>query len=100
MEKKKIIKTLQTVLDPELGVSVYDLGLIYDIDISAEEVVVEMTLTNPHCPFMQQLQDKVEEAVVKVAGDRTVRVKLVFEPAWTPERMSPAAKEKLGWSEE
>ena len=92
-----ITDALRTVYDPEIPVNVYDLGLIYGIDISdAGEVVVRMTLTAPNCPMASVIVTQVEAKVKAVEGVRAAKVELVWDPPWTPERMSEAAKLDAG----
>ena len=88
------------VYDPEFGVSVRDLGLIYDI-AAAEDgvVVVTMTLTSMYCPAGDVIRSGVKAATEAVPGVSSVRVDLAWEPRWTPERLSPAARAQLGWDE-
>jgi FeS assembly SUF system protein len=92
-----IVEALRTVFDPEIPVNIYDLGLIYTIDIKEKgDIFVEMSLTAPGCPVAGEMPGQVAEAVAKVEGTGTVEVKLVWEPTWTPERMSEDAKLALG----
>jgi len=92
-----VIAAIKTVFDPEIPVNIYDLGLIYDILISREAVVgVRMTLTAPGCPAAQWLPAQVEEKVKGVEGVTDAVVDVVFDPAWTRDRMSDAAKLQLG----
>lgn len=100
--KDDIIAALKTVYDPEIPVNIWDMGLIYDIDISAENVVIKMTFTSPTCPMMEELLAQVRDAVTNVAGDVPVRVDLVWDPPWDLSRMSDAARLELdltnqGW---
>ncbi len=97
MDKKNILSQLKTVLDPELGVNIVDLGLIYDIKEANGTVNVKMTLTTPGCPMGYMFDSEVVKAVKKIKGVKKVRVELTFEPPWTPEKMSKGAKTKLGW---
>jgi FeS assembly SUF system protein len=95
--KGEIIETLRTIFDPEIPVNIYDLGLIYGIDIDdSKNVTVRMTLTAPNCPAAEQLPVEVETKTRGVSGVKEVLVKLVWEPAWTKEMMSDAAKLQLG----
>ena len=95
--RNRIIGALRTVHDPEIPVNIYDLGLIYDIDIPPEGAIkVKMTLTSPSCPVAEELPGKVEQAVMSQADGRDVNVELVWEPPWTQDRMSEAAQLELG----
>lgn len=95
--KTAIIKALQTVYDPEIPVSLYDLGLIYDIAIAPDgKVDIIMTLTAPGCPVADILPMEVEKAARSVDGVKDVHVELVFDPPWTPDLMSEAARLELG----
>ncbi len=88
-----IVAALKTVYDPEIPADIYELGLIYKVDIKDDRAVdVEMTLTTPNCPAAAELPAMVENAVASVAGIGTVNVSIVWEPAWTPERMSDEAR--------
>lgn len=93
----EIIKVLRTVYDPEIPVNIYDLGLIYKIDINSNaEVKVDMTLTAPGCPVAQTFPGIVENAVKSVDGVTDAVVELVWDPPWTQDNMSEAAKLQLG----
>jgi FeS assembly SUF system protein len=93
----KIIDALSDVYDPEIPVNIWELGLIYDIHVDAEaRVQIQMTLTAPACPAAQSLPAEVEQKVRAVAGVKDVYVEVVWEPAWTTDRMSDAAKLQLG----
>ena len=95
---KKIIKALKSVIDPEIGISVYDLGFIYDIAVDDHNnVTIKMTLTTPGCPMMQLLLSQVECAVRSIKSINQVKIDLVFDPPWSPDRMSEQAKSKLGY---
>jgi FeS assembly SUF system protein len=92
-----IIKALSTVFDPEIPVNVYELGLIYDVIVDAvSRVGIRMTLTAPACPAAQILPGQVEQAVKSVAGVADAMVDIVWDPPWTRDRMSDAAKLQLG----
>ena len=94
----RIIAALREVYDPEIPVNIYDLGLIYRIDCDDMGVVeIDMTLTAPGCPVAQTFPGTVEAAVQNVEGVATAEVDLVWEPPWTPDRMSEAAKLELGF---
>tara|TARA_Y100000588_G_C14191160_1_gene898051 strand:- start:523 stop:861 length:339 start_codon:yes stop_codon:yes gene_type:complete len=95
--KEEVILALKTVFDPEIPVNIYDLGLIYDVKINDEyEVHIDMTLTSPGCPVAQTFPGTVENAVNQVEGVKDCTVELVWEPPWTQERMSEAARLELG----
>jgi len=95
--KPQIIETLCAVYDPEIPVNIYELGLIYDVKIEASGVVtVVMTLTAPACPSAQMLPLEVESRVREVPGVTDVKVDVVWDPPWTPDRMSEAARLQLG----
>ncbi len=89
---------LRKVIDPELNVNIVDLGLIYDVDISEKtgKVVITMTLTTPGCPLSMVFEEWVPAAVKNIEEVREVRVNLVWEPAWEPDKMSDEVKENLG----
>ena len=92
----KIIEALKSVYDPEIPVDIYELGLIYDVQIGADRHVdVEMTLTAPGCPVAGAMPSWVQQAVESVEGVETAEVELVWEPPWTPEMMSMRAKLEL-----
>ena len=92
----KLIVQLKTVFDPEIPVDIYELGLIYKVDVSdALEVAIEMTLTAPGCPVAGEMPGWVQEAVMKVDGVKACDVNLVFDPPWDPSRMSDEAKLQL-----
>ncbi len=93
-----IVGALKTVYDPEIPADIYELGLIYKIDIDDERNVdVEMTLTAPGCPVAGEMPIWVENAVGSVDGVGLVKVELTFDPPWTPERMSEEAQVAVGW---
>lgn len=95
---ERVIEALKTVYDPEIPVNIYDLGLIYDLNISPEGVVdLEMTLTAPGCPVAENFPSWVEDAVRSVEGVSDAHVELVWDPPWNPERMSEEAKLELGF---
>ena len=95
--KPAIIKAISTVFDPEIPVNIYELGLIYDVLVDASGVAgVRMTLTAPGCPVAQSLPVEVANKVKSVEGVTDAKVDIVWEPAWTKDRMSDAAKLQLG----
>lgn len=92
-----IIKMLKTIYDPEIPVDIYELGLIYDVQISEEgDVKVIMTLTTPNCPVAESLPAEVRKKVEEVEGVKTVDLELTFEPSWNRDMMSEEAKFELG----
>ena len=95
--EEEVLKMLKTVFDPEIPVNVYDLGLIYKIDIQGDTCNIEMTLTAPGCPAADFLVEDIRQKVGTVKGINTVNVEIVFEPEWTQDRMSEEAKLELGF---
>ena len=95
--EEKIVDALRSVYDPEIPVNIYEIGLIYGIDIDDEgHVKIDMTLTSPMCPVAESLPPEVEMRVSKVEGVKSAKVTIVWEPTWTPEKMSESAKLQLG----
>ena len=93
-----LIGALKTVYDPEIPVDIYELGLIYKVDVSDDrDVTIEMTLTAPGCPVAGEMPGWVENAVGTVEGVSGVEVEMTFDPPWTPDRMSEEAKVAVGW---
>ncbi|MBN9047929.1 MAG: SUF system Fe-S cluster assembly protein [Rhizobiales bacterium] len=91
-----VVTALKTVYDPEIPADIYELGLIYKIDIADDRAVnIDMTLTTPNCPAAQDLPVMVENAVASVAGVGKVGVKVVWDPPWDPSRMSDEARDML-----
>ena len=89
----EIVAALKTVFDPEIPADIYELGLIYKVDIKDDRSVqVEMTLTTPNCPAAEELPTMVENAVASVPGVGLVKVDIVWEPTWTPDRMTDEAR--------
>lgn len=89
---------LRTVIDPELGVNIVDLGLVYGVEIDAAgAVAIEMTLTSPGCPLGEYMEDQIHACLMTLPQVSDVQVKIVWEPPWEPEAMSDAAKADLGW---
>ncbi len=96
VSKEEVMKALEQVMDPELGIDVVNLGLVYKVKIDGNFVEVDLTLTSPGCPVAPQILAQAEEEVRKVKGISNVKVQFVFDPPWTPEKMSPDAKMLLG----
>ncbi|MEF8825343.1 MAG: iron-sulfur cluster assembly protein [Halapricum sp.] len=95
VERDAVVEALQTVHDPEIPVNVYDLGLVYDIEIENGTVAVEMTLTSPTCPIAGQIVAKAEQTVESVDGVESADVELIWEPPWSPEKATDAGKTQL-----
>lgn len=92
----KLVRALKTVYDPEIPVDIYELGLIYKVDVSdKKDVTVDMTLTAPNCPVAGEMPGSVKAALESVEGIGEVTVNMTFDPPWTPERMSEEAKLEL-----
>jgi metal-sulfur cluster biosynthetic enzyme len=96
--KEAVTEKLRTIIDPELNINIVDLGLIYDILIDEGKGAVEvtMTLTTPGCPLSFVFEEWIPEAVKKIDGVKEVKMNLVWEPAWDPDKMTDEAKEGLG----
>jgi len=93
---QKLVVALKTVFDPEIPVDIYELGLIYKVDVADnKDVAVDMTLTAPNCPVAGEMPRMVQEALEGVEGIGKVTVEMTFDPPWTPERMSEEAKLEL-----
>ena len=98
--ESQLAERLKTVFDPEIPVNIYDLGLIYDVDVNLKgEVDISMTLTAPNCPMADALVADVKQAVMGIEGVSEVHVEIVFDPPWDESRMSDAARLELGWME-
>jgi FeS assembly SUF system protein len=92
-----VVDALKSIYDPEIPVDIYELGLIYDVDISEDgDAVITMTLTTPHCPVAESLPNEVELRVLSVPGIRDAVVNLVWDPPWDPSKMSDEARLELG----
>lgn len=92
IDRDQVTEALRSVFDPELGMSVVDLGLIYDVRIDSGRVRVTMTLTTEGCPLHDAMTEWVRQAVGRILGVDEVEVVITFEPAWTPERIGPDAR--------
>tara|TARA_Y100000996_G_scaffold405765_1_gene381322 strand:- start:387 stop:689 length:303 start_codon:yes stop_codon:yes gene_type:complete len=93
--KDKIIEEIRKIYDPELPVNIYELGLIYDIQVKDKKAEIKMTLTTPNCPVAESLPKEVKDGVMQVDGIDDVDLKLVWDPPWTKDMMSDAAKLEL-----
>jgi FeS assembly SUF system protein len=93
----RVIDMLKSIYDPEIPVDIYELGLIYDIQVSEDgDATITMTLTTPHCPVAESMPGEVEMRVLSVPGIRDAEVKLVWDPPWDPSKMSDEARLELG----
>ncbi len=95
--EEQVVDALRNVIDPELGLDIVNLGLIYGVEVDGDQVHVTMTLTTPGCPLHDSMVKGAEMAVKRIPGVESASVELVWEPAWTPERMSAEARQRLGW---
>lgn len=96
-EPAQIWQKLAAILDPEFGINIVDMGLIYSVDSENASVHVVMTLTTPACPSGSWIYDGVEQAVRAIPGVESVKVDMVFEPMWTPDMISEEGRRELGW---
>jgi FeS assembly SUF system protein len=95
--KSKVIEVIRTCYDPEIPVDIYELGLIYNINVDPSgDVVITMTLTSPGCPVAGTLPVEVEDKVTALDGVNSAKVEIVWDPPWTPDRMTEAARLTLG----
>ncbi|HEX6073032.1 MAG TPA: SUF system Fe-S cluster assembly protein [Sphingomicrobium sp.] len=93
----EVVEALKSIYDPEIPVDIYELGLIYDVDISEDgDAAITMTLTTPHCPVAESMPSEVELRVMSVPGIRDAVVNLVWDPPWDPSKMSDEARLELG----
>jgi FeS assembly SUF system protein len=96
--RARVLDSLKTVYDPEIPVNIYELGLVYDLQVSGEgDVLVKMTLTAPNCPVAESLPNQVRQRILAVDGVTAAKVEIVFEPPWDRSKMSEAAKLALGF---
>ena len=94
----RALECLYQVIDPELGINIVDLGLVYDLELVGDVARVEMTMTTPTCPLHEYLASGIESTLLdSMPGVRSVDVHLTFDPPWDPSMMSSAAKHALGW---
>jgi metal-sulfur cluster biosynthetic enzyme len=96
LDQEAVLQALKAVKDPEVGVNIVDLGLVYTVEVAGAEVSVEMTLTTPACPAGPQILRDASATIEKMPGVEKANVKLVMTPPWTPERMSDDARDELG----
>ena len=95
INKQEIIECIKTVMDPEIPVNLYDLGLIYSIKNSSNNILIEMTLTNPNCPVAGQMPENVGKSIEILDGLRSIEVKLVWKPTWSKEKRNSRARTHL-----
>jgi FeS assembly SUF system protein len=93
---ERVVEGLRTIYDPEIPVNIYDLGLVYDVEVTDAHVTITMTLTTPHCPVAETMPGEVETRVGTVPGVGTVTVNIVWTPPWDPSKMSDEARLELG----
>ena len=98
--EEQVVDIIKQCYDPEIPINIYDLGLIYQIDAQPESVFVKMSLTAAACPAAQTLPEQVRERISTALGVKKVNVEVTFEPPWTPERISPEGRKKLGIPDE
>jgi metal-sulfur cluster biosynthetic enzyme len=98
IDNEALMSALTNVYDPELGLNVVDLGLVYGIEQLAGNITVEMTLTTPGCPLHESMLTGVGEALSIFPGVKRIEVRLVWEPLWTPDRISEQGRQALGWA--
>lgn len=97
-DQSQVYEALRTVLDPEVGVNVVDLGLVYAVDCDDQGVRVKMTMSTPACPLGESIIEDARAAIRNAVGDKVnIAIELVWEPEWTPERMTDVARDALGW---
>lgn len=97
MSEDEVVEALKTVLDPEVGVNIVDLGLVQTLDITADRVYVGLIMTTPACPQGGSICQDAMDAIRNRCGDPMVDVELLHTPFWTPDRMTQDAKNQLGW---
>jgi metal-sulfur cluster biosynthetic enzyme len=95
--KLQVREALKKVIDPEIGINIVDLGLIYEVRVENNVAYIRMTLTVPGCPLVNMLTKQAEQAAQSVEGINDVKVELTWDPPWNPRMMSDDAKRKLGW---
>lgn len=99
MDADTIQKALRDVVDPEVGINIVDLGLVYDIAVDGRAISIRMTMTSPACPLGEHIVDEVEAVLAGRFPDATAQVDLVWEPPWRPEKITVEGRRQLGWPE-
>ena len=97
VDAEQVRRRLFEVMDPELGVDIVDLGLVYDVTVKDGRATILMTTTTPACPIGSYLTDQIRWALLDIDGLLDVEIEVTYDPLWSPERMSDAAKIQLGW---
>lgn len=95
--KEEVLKVLRNVVDPEVGINIVDMGFIYGVEIEGKKVKIRMTLTTPGCPMHSMFVHEVRQTLEAAFDDVEVEIEMVFDPPWTPDKMSDEAKKKLGF---
>lgn len=99
MTDEQIFETLKVVLDPEVGVNIVDLGLVYNVEIQPKQVYIQLTMTSPTCPLSGVITRNMDQVLRNTYPDLgEMTIELVWDPPWSPEMMSEAAKKQLGWT--
>ncbi|BAN34297.1 hypothetical protein SCD_n00448 [Sulfuricella denitrificans skB26] len=99
LTEKEVRTVLRSVIDPEVGMNIIDLGLVYDVEISDNRLHVDLTMTTPACPMGEMILDDVHEMLAALAPtDVEIDIELVWDPPWSPDKMSEHARKHLGWS--
>lgn len=94
--KEDVVKILKKCYDPEIPINLIDLGMIYGLNVGEGKVNIKMTLTTPFCPLASTIIEDVKKKVAKIKGVKKVNIELVFDPPWSPDRMSEKARKKMG----
>jgi metal-sulfur cluster biosynthetic enzyme len=97
MTKDEALETLRKVIDPEIGINIVDLGLVYEVDVDDSRINVDMTMTTAACPLGAYITDQAATMLRRSFPEAEVNVNLVWVPQWTPEMMSDVARQQLGW---
>lgn len=95
--RARVLETLGTVIDPEIGLSIVELGLVYGVQCEGGAVRVALTMTTPTCPLGEEIRHEAQSKLEQLSGVSAVEVELVWEPLWTPARMSAQARRSFGW---
>ncbi len=96
VSREQVLRCLRHVVDPELGVDIVALGLVYGVVVESARVFIRMTMTTPFCPLEEHFRKNVTKAVQQLPGVKTVTIDFTFAPAWTPAKMQPGIREQLG----